>query len=167
MSGGIDAIRIWNVKSGHALHKLSTGRSNADKETIVWCLQITSDFTIISGDSRGKLTFWDGKVGAQIESYHSHRADILSICISADQKSLCCAGVDPSIINYERITVKEGTQKFVKSIERKIHEHDVRAMVLCDNKLYSGGADGYLACSYHPPKTLIKILRYSKVHVCV
>lgn len=45
----------------------------------------------------------------------------------------------------------------MKSIQRKIHEHDVHALALCGNKLYSGGADSYLACSFHPPKTLLKL----------
>ncbi|XP_057664279.1 U3 small nucleolar RNA-associated protein 4 homolog [Diorhabda carinulata] len=156
-SGSIDAIRVWNVETGHAIHKMTTGRSEANKPTIVWCINITDDFTIISGDSRGKLTFWDGKIGAQIESYQSHKADILTICLSSNQSSLYCAGVDPNIINYEKITIKSGAPKWVRSIQRKIHEHDVNALVLLENKLYSGGADSYLACSFHPPKTLLKL----------
>ncbi|CAH1156149.1 unnamed protein product [Phaedon cochleariae] len=157
VSGSVDAIRVWNVTSGHAIHKMTTGRSETNKATIVWCLEVTNDFTIISGDSRGKLTFWDGKVGSQIESYQSHRADILAICLSENQTYLCCAGADPNIITYEMINVKDGARKWVKSIQRKIHEHDVNALIILDNKLYSGGADSYLACSYHPPKTLLKL----------
>lgn len=53
--------------------------------------------------------------------------------------------------------ILEDTQKWVKSIQQKIHEHDVNALVFCDNKLYSGGVDSYLACSYHPPKTVLKM----------
>lgn len=51
VSGSIDAIRIWNVKTGHAVHKLSPGRTN-EKETIIWAVAVTDDFTIISGDSK-------------------------------------------------------------------------------------------------------------------
>lgn len=91
---------------GHAIHKMTTGRSEVNKPTIVWCLDVTSDFTVISGDSRGKLTFWDGNLGAQIESYQSHLADILALAISEDESALCCAGVDPNIVNYEKICVK-------------------------------------------------------------
>ncbi|CAG9829555.1 unnamed protein product [Diabrotica balteata] len=156
-SGSIDAIRIWNVQSGHAIHKMTTGRAENNKPTIVWCIDITDDFTVITGDSRGKLSFWDGKVGSQIESYQSHKADILTITLSSDQSSLYCAGVDPNITSYQKVTIKGGTQKWVRSIQRKIHEHDVNSLVLLDNKLYSGGADSYLACSYHPPKTLLKL----------
>ncbi|XP_018569516.1 U3 small nucleolar RNA-associated protein 4 homolog [Anoplophora glabripennis] len=157
VSGSIDAIRIWNVESGHAIHKMTTGRSEANKPTIVWCLEVTSDFTIISGDSRGKLTFWDGKIGAQLESYQSHQADILSVVLSEDENSLCCAGVDPNIINYAKVSVKGDTQKWVKSTQKHIHDHDVNALIFCNNKLYSGGADSYLAGSCHAPKTVLKM----------
>lgn len=85
---------------------MSTGRSESNKPTIVWCLEITNDFTIITGDSRGKLSFWDGKLGSQIESYQSHKADILTMCLSESGTSLYCAGVDPNIINYEKISMK-------------------------------------------------------------
>jgi U3 small nucleolar RNA-associated protein 4 len=169
VSGGLDAIRIWSVSTNQALHKMVTGRSDSNKPTIVWCLAVTEDFTIISGDSRGILTVWDGKLGTQLESYQSHRADILSVCLSEDKTSVYCAGVDPNIINYVRVKVKDDTQKWVRSIQRKIHEHDVRAMVIDGHKLYSSGVDGYLACSYHPPKTLLKfppILQNPCVKVC-
>ncbi|RZC36716.1 cirhin, partial [Asbolus verrucosus] len=156
VSGSMDAIRIWSVKTNQALFKMIPGRSEQQKATIVWCLAVTKDFTIVSGDSRGILTIWDGKVGAQLESYQSHRADILSLCLSEDENSLYCAGIDPNILNYVRIKVKDEAYRWVRSIQRKIHEHDVRALVLNGHKLYSSGVDGYLACSYHPPKTLLK-----------
>lgn len=123
---------------------------------MVWCLAVLDDLTIISGDSRGKLSFWDGRLGALIESYQSHRADILSVVVSDDGRTLYCAGVDPNIVSYVKVNVKGGHEKWVKSIERKIHDHDVRALMLVGDKVYSGGVDGYLACSYYPPKTLLK-----------
>lgn len=139
-----------------ALHKMTPGRSDHNKPTIVWCLAITQDLSIISGDSRGILTVWDGKIGAQIESYQSHRADILSLCLSDDETSLYCAGVDPNVVNYVRIKVKDDAYKWVRSTQRKIHDHDVRALALAGDKLYSSGVDGYLTCSYGPPRTLLK-----------
>lgn len=166
VSGSMDALRIWSVKTGHALHKMVTGRSEQNKPTIVWCLEITQDFSIISGDSRGVLTVWDGKLGAQIETYQSHRAGILSITISDDEQNLYCSGSDPTIANYVKIDIKGGGYKWIRNIHRKIHNHEVRALALHQKKLYSGGVDGYLACSYHSPKTLIK---YSPIlqTVCV
>ncbi|KAL1517504.1 hypothetical protein ABEB36_001261 [Hypothenemus hampei] len=107
------------------------------------------------GDSRGVLTLWDGKIGAQIESYQSHHADITAICVDTNECSIYAAGVDPLISNYEKVKVGSNF-RWVKSIQRKIHEHDVRTMVIHKGRLYSAGLDSYLVCSYYPPKTLIK-----------
>lgn len=156
VSGSTDTVRVWDVATGHAIHRMTTGRSKSNTETIVWCVSVLNDLTIVSGDSRGKLTFWDGKMGAQLESYPSHKADILSVVVSEDEQTLYCAGVDPNIVSYVKVHVKAENHKWVKNVQRKIHDHDVRALVLHNEKVYSGGVDGYLACSYHPPKTLLK-----------
>lgn len=155
-SGSMDTIRVWNVKTGHAIHKMTTGRSAANKATIVWCIAVTKNMTIITGDSRGKLSFWDGTVGAQTESYQSHKADVLTLCLTDDDNEVHCAGIDANIITYRNIAVRGDLHKWVKSVQRKVHDHDVRALVMNKKYLYSGGVDGYLACSYYPPKTLLK-----------
>ena len=41
-TGGIDNIRIWDVKSGQVSQRISLGRLDRHKETLVWCLAITS-----------------------------------------------------------------------------------------------------------------------------
>lgn len=158
ITGSVDTIRVWKVSSGHAIHRLLTGRDMNRKETVVWTLAVTDDFTIISGDSRGKLCFWDGNNGVSIATYQSHKADILSLCLAEDQNIVYCAGVDPLIASYERVKMRGNEEhvKWVKSIQRVIHDHDVRCLVTCGNKLYSGGVDGYLAHSSYPPKVLIK-----------
>jgi WD40 repeat protein len=42
VTGGIDNIRIWDVKSGQVSQRISIGRMDRHKETLVWCLAITS-----------------------------------------------------------------------------------------------------------------------------
>uniref|UniRef100_A0A1B6CBI0 Anaphase-promoting complex subunit 4-like WD40 domain-containing protein n=2 Tax=Clastoptera arizonana TaxID=38151 RepID=A0A1B6CBI0_9HEMI len=157
VTGSVDAVRIWNVNSGHAIYKMTTGRSMTNKETIVWCVAVTNDFTIISGDSRGKLTFWDGNMGTSIATYQSHEADVLSLCLDDQQTTLYAAGVDPLITTFEKIKLRQNERhKWVKSIQRRIHYHDVRALAYCDGKLFSGGVDGYLCLSSYPPKVLLR-----------
>ncbi|XKL63463.1 hypothetical protein PGB90_005827 [Kerria lacca] len=161
-TGSLDAVRVWNVKTGHAIHKLTPGRSEMNKPTVVWCLTVTNDFTIISGDSRGKITFWDGNRGLHIDSHQSHKAAVLSVCLNSEQSKVYCAGVDPVIASFEKINVRASgftnvvNYKWIKSIQRVIHDHDVRALAMCEEKLFSGGVDGYLALSSYPPKVLIK-----------
>ena len=67
VTGGLDNIRIWDVHSGHVLQRISLGRLDKNKETLVWCLAITADFQIISGDSRGKVCVWNGEQGSLIK----------------------------------------------------------------------------------------------------
>ena len=156
-TGSVDTIRVWNAISGHAVHKMTTARKEAKKETIIWCLEVTDDNIIISGDSRGVLSFWDPHMGTLIESHESHTADILAVTLSHDMNTVYCAGVDPVVRSFSKIVMKStGRPQWVKGIERRLHAHDVRALVEADGKLYSAGVDGYLAQSSYPPKTLIK-----------
>ena len=41
-TGGIDNIRVWDVNSGQILQRISLGRLDKNKETLVWCLAISS-----------------------------------------------------------------------------------------------------------------------------
>ncbi|XP_067207105.1 U3 small nucleolar RNA-associated protein 4 homolog isoform X2 [Linepithema humile] len=156
-TGSTDTIRVWNAISGHAIHKMTTVRSNIRKNTTMWCLAVTDDNIIISGDSNGFLCFWDPQAGILIESHESHTADILAIALSHDMNVLYCAGVDPVVRSFCKVTLKSsGKSQWVKGIERRLHVHDVRALVEANGKLYSAGVDGYLAVSSYPPKNLVK-----------
>ncbi|XP_068618247.1 U3 small nucleolar RNA-associated protein 4 homolog [Battus philenor] len=158
VTGSTDTIRVWNVETGHATCRISVSRRG--KETIVWCLAVLSDNIVVSGDSHGRLTFWDGTIGDQIESYTTHKSDILSIVVSDDEKSLYCSGVDPAIMNFIKVSKGSGKisgAQWVKNVQRNIHEHDVRALILNGDKLVSVGADGYLTLSSYPPKWVMRI----------
>ncbi|XP_012526821.1 U3 small nucleolar RNA-associated protein 4 homolog [Monomorium pharaonis] len=156
-TGSIDTIRVWSAMSGHAIHKMTTSRNNIKKNTIIWCLAVTDDNVIISGDSQGFLCFWDPQMGIQIESHESHTADILAVTLSHDMNVVYCAGVDPVVRSFCKVTLKSsGKPQWVKGIERRLHVHDVRALVEANGKLYSAGVDGYLAVSSYPPKNLVK-----------
>ena len=39
VTGGIDNVRLWSVKSGRAIQRLTLGRQR-NKETVVWCVAI-------------------------------------------------------------------------------------------------------------------------------
>ncbi|XP_066583138.1 U3 small nucleolar RNA-associated protein 4 homolog [Prorops nasuta] len=156
-TGSTDTVRVWSAISGHAIHKMTTGRKVARKETIVWCLAVTDENIIVSGDSRGYLSFWDPQGGMLIESHVSHTADILAVTLSHDKNIVYCAGVDSVVRSFCKIILKSsGRTQWVKGIERRLHDHDVRTLVEANGKLYSAGVDGYLAQSSYPPKVLVK-----------
>jgi len=52
-------------------------------------------------------------------------------------------GVDPLIVSFAKISLRSAAStsrsKWVKSVQRRIHDHDVRALALADGKLISGG----------------------------
>ncbi|XP_013420051.1 U3 small nucleolar RNA-associated protein 4 homolog [Lingula anatina] len=141
VSGGIDNIRIWSVQSGHAVQRLTLGRQDRNKDTIVWSIAVTQDFTIISGDSRGKTTFWNGKQGTALKSYQSHKADVLSVCASQDGTSVFASGVDPALAQFEYTAAQANSdwKMWVRSSVRNQHTHDVRAVTIAGDSVISGG----------------------------
>lgn len=147
VTGGVDNIRIWSINSGHAVQRLTLGRQEKNKETIVWCVAVTSDFTIISGDSRGKTSFWNGKQGTLIKSYQSHKADVLCLALNEDNSTVYTSGVDPSIVQFEYTPadLESDWKLWVKANVYYMHTHDVRDLVVAKDKLVSGGVDTNLS----------------------
>lgn len=163
VTGSADAVRIWNIKKGHAVHKMTTGRSTRDKETIVWDVLVLKDFTIISGDSRGKIMFFDGNLGTAIDSIPASKADVLCLAIDDQEKTLYVGGVEPIIKLYQRIEVTKANEKvnsFVRTLNRRFHTHDVKSLTMFHDKLISGGVDGTLIVSSFPPLTVDKYLPF-------
>lgn len=158
VTGSVDAIRIWNKNTGHVIHKMSTGRSEKGKETVVWSVYVFKDLTIASGDSRGRLTLWDGNLGAQIDSYTASKADILCITASNEEDQLFCSGVDPIVKTYTYTTIKKDNQKtgkWVETFKKTYHLNDVKTMACFKSQLITGSVDGNLIASSR--RTLITI----------
>lgn len=150
VTGSLNAIRVWNVDTGHAIHKLGTGRTERNKDTVIWCLSVLQDFTILSGDSRGRITVWDGKMGAQVDSFVALRADVLAIDVNEEEDTFCCVGVDPIIKVYKVMKIKRENvvmNRWIKFIQRSVHDLDVRAIAISGNVIYSGSNDGCIGVS--------------------
>jgi len=156
-TGSTDTIRIWNTTTGHPTARMTTGRTERNKETIVWCVAFTADMTVISGDSRGKTSFWNGKNGTLMDSIQSHKADVLAIAVSQDQTKAYSSGVDPTLMHFQIIQKSDGRTKWVKSLHRVISTHDVRSLVSVGDRLYTGGVDTYLQISIYPGRHVIRL----------
>lgn len=153
VTGSIDAIRVWNVKTGHAIQRIVVGRQSRKTETIVWSVAFTRDFQIVSGDSTGNVSFWDAEKGVLISSVKSHTADVLCIAVEENGRRIYASGVDPQIVLFERAHL---SKKWVKCRSRIHHSHDVRALAMAENYLVSGGVDTNLIISKYPPKITLK-----------
>lgn len=152
VTGSADTIRVWQLATGHAIHKMSVGRTEAKKETMIWSLRVLKDFSIIAGDSRGHITVWNGNEAAQIDDIPViMTGSVLAVAVSDDEKTFVCAGVDAKIRTYSLVEVcKDGQNhsKWVKFLQRVVHEHDVKCLAFTADKVFSGGVDGYLGTSY-------------------
>ena len=107
-----DTLRLWDVESGHPLQRMSTGRIERKLETTVWSVLMLNDFTVVSGDSRGKTSFWNSSNGTLLDSYQSHKGDILTVSCNEDQSVIYASGVDPTIVHFQ--SVKTGENKVRK-----------------------------------------------------
>lgn len=162
VTGSMGAIRIWDTRTGHAIQKMTVTSKTKPQDTIVWSLQVLQDFTIISGDSRGHVSIWDGKTASQIETHQVLKADVLAIAVNEEEDKIFCAGIEPIIRIYAKTQIKREDMTFyrwVKFLQRRVHSHDVKALVCAQNNIYSGGVDGYLGIS-SATKTKATIEKY-------
>ncbi|RNA01589.1 Cirhin [Brachionus plicatilis] len=174
ITGGIDNIRVWDANSGQVLQRLSLGRIDKNKETLVWCLAITSDFQIISGDSRGKISVWNAEHGNLIKSFQTHSVDVLCLCIDETEKHIYCSGIDPSIVQLDYIATSQADnyKTWVKSNVYYQHSHDVRSLLIADNQLISAGVDTKIVFKSLEKKHCSKNRKYnsmpqkSLIHTC-
>lgn len=64
VSGSADSsIRVWNAATGRVVLHIAVETGSIDR-TLVWAVRVLDDMTIVSGDSRGLVQFWNGKLGA-------------------------------------------------------------------------------------------------------
>ncbi|CAL1290275.1 unnamed protein product [Larinioides sclopetarius] len=162
VTGSIDAIRVWNVNTGHVVNRIILARASKNVPTVVWCIAVTRDMTIISGDSCGKTSFWDGNTGTLLSASGSQKDDILTLVVNKDEDVIYTSGVDPTITMY----MKSSNGMWLKSIQRVVHTHDVRALQFVGDYLVSGGDDCNLIFTKYPPKTTIKFFPFCQKSYC-
>uniref|UniRef100_A0A0K2T9K3 Cirhinlike [Apis mellifera] n=1 Tax=Lepeophtheirus salmonis TaxID=72036 RepID=A0A0K2T9K3_LEPSM len=145
VTGSTDTLRVWDTKTGHPLHRLSTARTFKGRETTVWSVAYLDNEVIISGDSRGKTSFWNGKTGTLLDSYQTHKADVLTVGVDRKQKIAYSTGVDPVVMYFQPILHKDGRSKWIKSIHRTVNQHDNRSIMPIGPKTIAlTGIDSYL-----------------------
>ena len=117
-------------------------------ETVVWASCFLSDYTIITGDSNGKVTFYDGKLGSLLHTYKIHDADVLTLATTKTERMVFASGVDPLFIAFEYVNVSDKSEEYDgkdyiwrRGWGHKMHSHDVRCIEIADNLVLSGGVD--------------------------
>ena len=82
---------------------MSTGRTEKHRETVVWSVALLDDMTVVSGDSRGKTSFWNGRTGTLTDGYQTHRADVLAVAVNEAQTEVFSSGVDPVVFHFSPV----------------------------------------------------------------
>ncbi|XP_052819109.1 U3 small nucleolar RNA-associated protein 4 homolog [Mya arenaria] len=143
VTGGIDNIRLWSVSSGRAVQRMTLARQDKNKETVVWCVAFLSDMTIVSGDSRGKTSFWNGRHGTVIKSISSHKSDVYCLGVDPSETMVVSSGVDSKVVQFSYVAERENSdwRDWVPTFLHNQHTHDVRAIQVIDNQVVTGGVD--------------------------
>ncbi|XP_034389919.1 U3 small nucleolar RNA-associated protein 4 homolog [Cyclopterus lumpus] len=148
-AGMMDMIRIFDVETGRATHRLLVERgvgASKSKEVVVWSIAFLSDHTIISGDSAGKVQIWDGLTGTLARTHLVTKWDVLALSVSQDESSLVAGTSEGTVVQFQFLssTLDGQNKDWVRTRTFKNHSHDVRALVHTETAVVSGGMDTQL-----------------------
>ena len=142
-------IRVYDIRGGTQIKNMTLGGGPAGgpKETLVWAVKCLKDGTIVSGDSNGVLSLWDGKHYALMQRIQGHEADVLDLAVSTDGRTIFSGSIDRRTTLYQKAsrsqTYDEG--RWAKSSHVRIHQNDVKAMATFEASKFgvmaSGGLD--------------------------
>lgn len=144
-SGSEDGVIFsWNADTGRNDSRI-TLESLAKQKCVVWSLLVLDDLTVVSGDSHGHLSMWDGRTGTLTQKFSHLTADVLTLCVDKANTVLYASGVDNQVVEYKRVAGTDGTWAY--SYSHRAHSHDVRSLaVSAGNRpmVVSGGIDTQL-----------------------
>ncbi|KAL8835204.1 MAG: hypothetical protein Q9176_007060 [Flavoplaca citrina] len=157
-------IRVFDIRNGQQVRSMSlgTGPQGGPKEILLWSIKCLVDGTIVSGDSTGTVSFWDGKHYSPLQRIMSHKADILELAVSRDGGSVFSGGMDRRTILYRRSAGTRPSEKrrWVEVAHQRFHSHDVKAMAIFEAKGFSVMASGGLDTA----PIIVPVQEYGKEH---
>ncbi|KAJ1030410.1 hypothetical protein NDA16_001319 [Ustilago loliicola] len=124
---------VWDASTGNIATKLAV-QKNRSESTIVWSVATLPDGTIVTGDSTGRVTFFDPRTRIPIPDAtfraHAPSSDVLALCVGPDGKTIYSAGVDQKVAEYTKIDTTNGRGRWIQIASRRLHAHDIRALAL-------------------------------------
>ncbi|WFC93735.1 U3 small nucleolar RNA-associated protein [Malassezia brasiliensis] len=125
---GNSSAAVWDVATGQLRSRLALLK-NRSEHTIVWSVAVLSDGTLVTGDSTGRVTFFDARTRVPIPGAtfqcHTSGADVLALCIGSDGRAVYSAGVDQKVAEYTLVG-----HTWAHTATRRLHAHDIRALAM-------------------------------------
>ena len=138
VSGGSDgSLRVWDVLSARNTSRISVGGEDVN----VWSVACTEG-RIVSGDSVGAISVWDYHYGTLLQRLLHHKADVLSLSVTANGATLYSASIDATVSQCQRLA--DG--QYVMAAPLRDHTHDVNVVTVgaTEMQVASGGEDTVL-----------------------
>lgn len=159
VTGSVGAVRVWSVAKGITLHTMTL----SDKFVIVHSLLVLSNNTIIAGDSAGFVTVWNGENYTQLETNQVLDSSVFALAINEKEDRLVCSGKEPPLIRVlSKTQIKREDSvcdRWIKFLQREVHNHFVKSLVVEGDNVISGGEDGIL-CITSISSTSAPIAKY-------
>ena len=138
VSGGSDgSVRVWDVLSGRNTTRISVGGEAVN----VWSVACVEG-RIVSGDSVGAISVWDYHYGTLLQRLLHHKADVLSLSVTADGATIYSASVDATVSQCQLLS----SGQYVMAAPLRDHTHDVNVVTVgaAEGLVASGGEDTVL-----------------------
>ena len=153
-------LRCWDSRTTTELLRITLAHGAGPQAApCVWSVLVLADGTLVSGDSEGYTSFWDGEHGTMHQSFKAHEADVLALASTPAGDAVFAAGVDSKVALLTRIAA-EGEEQGQDALApmsswavagyKRAHTHDVRALVVAP--FPPAAADVHDADGGPPPK---------------
>ena len=108
-------------------------------------LLVLSDSTVVSGDGKGHVQFWDGDMGVLTSTCHQHVAEIYALEKSVDENHVFASGADSRITCLQRVSATNApltdaeardplNMQWVYTTAVRPHTRDVFALAICNGQ---------------------------------
>ena len=156
-------IRVYDIRNKQPTRNmtLGAGPKGGPKEILIWSVKCLADGTIVSGDSTGTLSIWNGKTYTLQQRIKGHEADILDVAVSADGNTVFSGGMDRRTTMYKKMSGSRPNERvrWAKTAHQRYHRHDVKVMASFETKsmsiLASGGTELFPFQSSTPFLTIL------------
>jgi U3 small nucleolar RNA-associated protein 4 len=120
-------IRVFDMRRSAVTRLLTMGSDlkGGSKEIIVWSVKCLPSGDIVSGDSTGEIRIWDGRTYTLAQRIDAHDQDVLSLTLAFDGSAIVSGGMDRRVALYKK---DRSTARWSKVVDRRYHEHDVKAI---------------------------------------